>query len=96
MSGTPTPKASPWATAQGVYRIVGPDGRVSYSDQPPPASANAQPVAGVSSSGSGSVPLPNDTGWSNVYTALNACDYLRRASLHDGVAPDERAALQGL
>jgi len=28
----------------------------------------------------------------HVYTALNACDYLRRASLHDGVAPDERAA----
>ncbi|MFW2358034.1 glutaredoxin family protein [Hydrogenophaga sp.] len=31
------------ALAQGVYRIVGPDGRVSYSDQPPPA-ANAKPV----------------------------------------------------
>ena len=31
------------ALAQGVYRIVGPDGRVSYSDQPPPA-ANARPV----------------------------------------------------
>jgi len=30
-------------SAQGVYRIVGPDGRVSYSDQPPPA-ANSQPV----------------------------------------------------
>jgi hypothetical protein len=28
----------------------------------------------------------------HVYTALNALDYLRRASLHDGVAPDERAA----
>ncbi len=32
------------ALSQGVYRIVGPDGRVSYSDQPPPA-ANARPVA---------------------------------------------------
>jgi glutaredoxin len=31
------------ALAQGVYRIVGPDGRVSYSDQPPPA-ANAKPA----------------------------------------------------
>lgn len=30
--------------AQGVYRIVGPDGRVTYSDQPPPAQANARPV----------------------------------------------------
>lgn len=25
------------AIAQGVYRIVGPDGRVTFSDQPPPA-----------------------------------------------------------
>ena len=27
-----------------------------------------------------------------MYTALNALDYLRRAFLHDGVPPDERAA----
>ena len=27
----------------------------------------------------------------HVYTALNALDYLRRASLHDGLEPDERA-----
>ncbi len=39
--------------AQGVYRIVGPDGRVSYSDQPPPA-ANAKPVTGSAAGGSGS------------------------------------------
>jgi glutaredoxin len=32
------------AAAQGVYRIVGPDGRVTFSDQPPPA-ANAAPAA---------------------------------------------------
>lgn len=38
--------------AQGVYRIVGPDGRVSYSDQPPPASA-AKPVAGTSAAANG-------------------------------------------
>ena len=31
--------------AQGVYRIVGPDGRVTFSDQPPPAdAAPARPV----------------------------------------------------
>jgi glutaredoxin len=29
------------AAAQGVYRIVGPDGRVTFSDQPPPSSAAA-------------------------------------------------------
>ncbi|WP_439115363.1 glutaredoxin family protein [Hydrogenophaga sp.] len=32
------------ALAQGVYRMVGPDGRVTYSDQPPPANVNARPV----------------------------------------------------
>ena len=31
------------ASAQGVYRIVGPDGRVTYSDQPPPAAKNDGP-----------------------------------------------------
>ncbi|NIM41068.1 MAG: DUF4124 domain-containing protein [Hydrogenophaga sp.] len=41
------------ATAQGVYRIVGPDGRVTFSDQPPPA-ANARPQAGTGSASSGS------------------------------------------
>jgi glutaredoxin len=34
------------AAAQGVYRIVGPDGKVTFSDQPPPA-AQARPVAGA-------------------------------------------------
>jgi len=27
------------ALAQGVYRIVGPDGRISFSDKPPPAAS---------------------------------------------------------
>ncbi len=36
------------AVAQGVYRIVGPDGRVTFSDQPPPA-ANARPAPGAGS-----------------------------------------------
>ncbi|OOG84158.1 NrdH-redoxin [Hydrogenophaga sp. A37] len=52
--------ATPWALAQGVYRIVGPDGRVSYSDQPPPPSANAKPVAGVSAGASGGAQLPSE------------------------------------
>ncbi|WP_382157362.1 glutaredoxin family protein [Hydrogenophaga sp. ANAO-22] len=33
--------------AQGVYRIVGPDGKVTYSDQPPPATPPARPVGGT-------------------------------------------------
>jgi hypothetical protein len=49
--------ATPLATAQGVYRIVGPDGKVTYSDQPPPATANARPVA-ASSSGTAAAALP--------------------------------------
>lgn len=33
------------ASAQQVFRIVGPDGRVTFSDQPPPASSNARVTA---------------------------------------------------
>lgn len=36
------------ASAQGVYRIVGPDGRVTFSDQPP-ATAGARPVGSTGS-----------------------------------------------
>ena len=36
--------------AQGFYRIVGPDGRVTYSDQPPPSNTSARPVGGAASS----------------------------------------------
>jgi len=35
------------AFGQGVYRIVGPNGRVTYSDQPPPANTQARPVTGA-------------------------------------------------
>ena len=35
--------ASASVQAQGVYRIVGPDGKVTFSDRPPP-DANAQPA----------------------------------------------------
>ncbi|MBS7806345.1 glutaredoxin family protein [Variovorax sp. PCZ-1] len=33
-------------SAQQLYRIVGPDGRVTFSDQPPPPSANAKVTTG--------------------------------------------------
>lgn len=32
--------AAPWAQAQQVFRIVGPDGKVTFSDRAPPASAS--------------------------------------------------------
>jgi len=41
-----------WASAQGVYRTVGPDGKVTYSDQPPPANTKASVVGGASASAS--------------------------------------------
>jgi glutaredoxin len=34
------------AAAQQMYRIVGPDGRVTFSDKPPPPSANAKVTTG--------------------------------------------------
>lgn len=40
------------ALAQGVYRIVGPDGRVTFSDRPP-AEAEARPAGGNSGARSG-------------------------------------------
>jgi glutaredoxin len=33
-------------SAQQLYRIVGPDGRVTFSDQPPPPSANSKVTTG--------------------------------------------------
>lgn len=48
--------------AQGVYRVVGPDGKVTFSDQPPPA-ANppSRPVGNMApggSTGAGTTQLP--------------------------------------
>jgi glutaredoxin len=47
------------ASAQGVYRIVGPDGRVTFSDQPP-ATADARAVGstGASSAPDNAAQLP--------------------------------------
>ena len=47
------------ASAQGVYRIVGPDGRVTFSDQPP-ATADARAVGstGASSAPDSTAQLP--------------------------------------
>jgi len=47
------------ASAQGVYRIVGPDGRVSYSDRPP-ADAKANPVGRQAGTGTSNAQLPYD------------------------------------
>ena len=39
--------------AQQVYRIVGPDGKVTFSDKPPPAATNAKVTSGNASAGGG-------------------------------------------
>jgi glutaredoxin len=41
------------ALAQGVYRIVGPDGRVTFSDQPPPAATPVRPAAATGAAPTG-------------------------------------------
>lgn len=46
-------------SAQGVYRIVGPDGRVSYSDRPP-AETKASPVGRQAGTGTPNAQLPYD------------------------------------
>lgn len=48
------------AQAQGVYRIVGPDGKVTFSDQAPPANTSAQPVGSATrgSAASANAQLP--------------------------------------
>jgi glutaredoxin len=42
---------APVVNAQQVFRIVGPDGKVSFSDQPPPAASNAKTTTAAGSSG---------------------------------------------
>lgn len=51
------------AHAQQVYRIVGPDGKVTFSDKPPPAATaptagKTTPVTGGSAAGAGGSTLP--------------------------------------
>ncbi|ABM57677.1 DUF4124 domain-containing protein [Verminephrobacter eiseniae] len=47
------------AQAQTVYRIVGPDGKVSFSDRPPP-DAKAQPVRAPAPAAANGAALPYD------------------------------------
>lgn len=46
------------ASAQAVYRIVGPDGKITFSDQPPPPNASVRSAAPVG----GSPSVPRSTG----------------------------------
>lgn len=44
---------APVAQAQQVYRIVGADGKVTFSDKPPPVASNTRITAGTNVSGGG-------------------------------------------
>ncbi len=44
------------AQAQTVYRIVGPDGKVTFSDKPPVTAANVTPIEAGAKSGGGNGP----------------------------------------
>jgi len=46
--------ASPLLQAQQVFRIVGPDGKVTFSDRPPPPSASNAKISETSASAAGS------------------------------------------
>ncbi len=47
---------SPLAQAQQVYRIVGPDGKVTFSDQPPPAASSGKVSTANPGGAGGSAP----------------------------------------
>lgn len=44
--------------AQQMYRIVGPDGKVTFSDQPPPAAAKAKVTTGTGKAGASAANNP--------------------------------------
>lgn len=54
--------APAWLAAQGIYRIVGPDGKVSFSDKPPATQDKVTPLSpggrAPSADGGGSGDLP--------------------------------------
>ena len=50
--------ASLQAQAQQVYRIVGPDGKITFSDRPPPVSAGNSRISEANAPGGASNPAP--------------------------------------
>ena len=90
---------SPSAHAQGVYKIVGPDGKVSFSDQPPPdAKAVSKLNVGNSSAAANRASLPFELQQIaskypvTIYTASNCgpCDNGRTLLASRGVPYTEK------
>ncbi|MGV8805371.1 MAG: glutaredoxin domain-containing protein [Polaromonas sp.] len=65
--------AAPWAQAQQVFRIVGPDGKVTFSDQPPPSASTASngkvSEAGVSAATAGTATAASTASTASTATA---------------------------
>jgi glutaredoxin len=88
------------AAAQTVYRSVGPDGKVTFSDQPPAASANVTDATGKTSGSAnvGGVALPLELRQAAskfpvvLYTADNCapCGSGRALLVHRGIPFTER------
>lgn len=91
--------------AQQVYRIVGPDGRVTFTDQPPPPSASVRTSAlsSVNAPGPGSLILPLELREAverypvTIFTGPNCepCDAGRTLLARRGVPYSERTVSTG-
>jgi glutaredoxin len=90
-----------YVSAQQMYRIVGPDGRITFSDQPPPPSDNAKVTTGRGgsfneSSGGGALPFELRTIAQRfpvtIYTSKDCapCDTARNLLRNRGVPFTER------
>ena len=91
--------------ALAQYKVVGPDGRVTYTDRPPPAAAQAGQVSGARGStaaSSATAGLPYELQQTVarfpvvLYTApnCNLCDTARRMLRQRGIPLTERQVLQ--
>lgn len=82
-----------------VYKWVGPDGKIQYSDTPPPASAKVQPrTVATPSSSSGGVALPYEVAEAmkknpvTLYSSANCtpCDTARTMLISRGIPFSEK------
>lgn len=87
-----------------VYKWVGPDGKIQYSDTPPPASAKAQSqTVATPSSPSGGIALPYDVAEAvkkspvTLYSSANCapCDTARTMLISRGIPFTEKTVRTG-
>ncbi len=85
-------------TAQAMYKVVGPDGKVTYTDRAPVESGKVQPLSRSGGPGSSAVPLPIELQQATsrfpvtLYTTTNCrpCDNGRALLQQRGVPFSER------